>query len=439
MGEVLAKVIFVNRYFHPDQSATSQMVSSLAFGLAELGWQVHAVTSRQLYEDPNARLGAKECFQQVWIHRIWTTRFGRARLFGRSIDYLSFYFSILVSLLRLARRGDIVIATTDPPLVSVMVWLAAAAKGAIQVNWMHDVFPEVARVLDVIPAGPGYRLLLRLRNDSLRNAAANVTVGHRMAAHLKTQGVPAERTVVIHNWADGKVIQPLSQPFNPLRVEWQLQGKFVVGYSGNLGRAHEFKTILDAAQALRDHPDIAFLFIGAGHQLAMIEAEAQQRGLNNVFIRPFQPARRLKQSLSVPDVHLVSLQATLEGLVVPSKFYGIAAVGRPTIFVGEPSGEIPAILADADCGAVAPIGDADALVHLITTLHRSPAQCERWGGNARAAFVQRFDQPVAIARWSKVIADASAAALSTDPQTARDGIAAGPPVASGSARKTPSR
>jgi glycosyltransferase involved in cell wall biosynthesis len=415
------------------------MVSSLAFGLAELGWQVHAVASRQLYEEPNAKLSAKECFRQVWIHRLWTTRFGRGRLFGRSIDYLSFYFSILIALLRLARRGDVIIATTDPPLVSVMVWLAAVAKGAIQVNWMHDVFPEVAQVLGVIPPGPGYRLLLRLRNGSLRNAAINVTVGHRMAAHLKTQGVPAERTVVIHNWADGRTVQPLPRSFNPLRVEWRLQGKFVIGYSGNLGRAHEFKTILDAAQVLRDRPDIAFLFIGAGHQLAMIEAEAQKRGLTNISIRPFQPTWRLKQSLSVPDVHLVSLQAALEGLVVPSKFYGIAAVGRPTIFVGDPSGEIPAILAEAGCGAIAPIGDADALARLILTLQRSPAQCERWGGNARAVFLQRFDQPVAIARWSKVIADAAAAALAVETQTARDEMAAGAPVASGSAGKTPSR
>jgi glycosyltransferase involved in cell wall biosynthesis len=125
--------------------------------------------------------------------------------------------------------------------------------------------------------------------------------------------------------------------------------------------------------------------------------------------------------------------------VVPSKFYGIAAVGRPTIFVGDPSGEIPAILAEAGCGAITPIGDADALARLITTLQRSPAQCERWGGNARAAFLQRFDQPVAIARWSKVIADATAAALAVETQTARDGMAAGAPVASGSARKTPSR
>jgi len=314
------------------------MTSSLAFGLAELGWQVHVIASRQLYDDAGANLAGRESCRQVLVHRLWTTRFGRGRLVGRAIDYLSFYLSISGSLLRLARRGDVIVATTDPPLVSVLVWLATAITGATQVNWLQDVFPEVARVLGVIPPGSGHWLLVRLRNASLRNAAINVAVGNRMAAYLQRQGVPADRLTVIHNWADGAAIRPLSRPFNPLRVEWCLMDKFVVGYSGNLGRAHEFMTILRAAEALRNQSEIRFLFIGGGHHLALIEAETRRRGLTNVVIRPFQPAWRLKQSLAVPDVHLVSLQAALEGLVVPSKFYGIAAAGRPTIFVGDPSG-----------------------------------------------------------------------------------------------------
>jgi glycosyltransferase involved in cell wall biosynthesis len=146
----------------------------------------------------------------------------------------------------------------------------------------------------------------------------------------------------------------------------------------------------------------------------------------------------LKQSLAVPDVHLVSLQAALEGLVVPSKFYGIAAAGRPTIFVGDPSGEIARVLAAAACGVTVAVGDVDALIHHITALYRCPARRELWGSNARALFMQRFDQPMAIARWSKVIADAAAAAA-TNPQTARDGIAVAPPIAAKVARKTPSR
>jgi colanic acid biosynthesis glycosyl transferase WcaI len=433
----VAKIIFVNRYFCPDESATSQMTSSLAFGLADLGWQIHVITSRQLYHDAGAKLAKRDSVRNVSVHRLWTTCFGRGRLIGRAVDYFSFYLSIFGTLLRIARRGDVIVATTDPPLVSVLVWFVTAITGATQVNWMHDVFPEVARVLGVVPTGFGYRLLVRLRNASLRNAVINVTVGDRMAAYLQQQGVPSERLMAIHNWADGAAILPLAPLFNPLREEWGLKDKFVVGYSGNLGRAHEFATILRAAEALRNEPQIRFLFIGTGHQLASIEAEAQRRALTNVVIRPFQPSWRLKLSLAVPDVHLVSLQAALEGLVLPSKFYGIAAAGRPTIFVGDPAGEIPQVLAEASCGSTVAVADADALVHHITRLHHSPAQRELWGSNARALFTQRFDRPVAIARWSKVIADATAAAIAAAPLRAGDAMASGPAVTIEAVRKTP--
>lgn len=415
------------------------MTSSLAFGLADLGWQVHVITSRQLYDDAGANLAGNDHFRQVSVHRLWSTRFGRERLVGRAIDCLSLYLSIFGSLLRLARRGDVIVATTDPPLVSVLVWLATAITGATQVNWLHDVFPEVARVLRVIPAGFIHGMLVRLRNGSLRNAAINVAVGNRMVAYLQQQGVPADRLTVIHNWADGGSILPLARRFNPLCGEWGLGGKFVVGYSGNLGRAHEFTTILQAAEALRDRSEIVFLFIGSGHHFTFIEAEMRRRGLTNVAIRPFQPSWRLKQSLAVPDVHLVSLQPALEGLVVPCKFFGIAAAGRPTIFVGDPSGEIPRVLAEAACGVTVSVGDVDGLVQQIIALQISPALGQLRGRNARALFMQQFDRPMAIAQWAKVLADATAAALASRPQATRDGIAAGPPVATGIVRKTPSQ
>lgn len=46
------KLIFLNRYFFPDYSATSQMLTDLAFHLAEVGHEVHVICSRQLYESP---------------------------------------------------------------------------------------------------------------------------------------------------------------------------------------------------------------------------------------------------------------------------------------------------------------------------------------------------------------------------------------------------
>src|SRR5208282_5665127 len=85
------RVIFINRFFFPDHSATSQILTDLAFHLAGGETEVRVVTSQQRYDDPNAHLPEAESIGGVAIHRISTTRFGRSALIGRGVDYLSFY------------------------------------------------------------------------------------------------------------------------------------------------------------------------------------------------------------------------------------------------------------------------------------------------------------------------------------------------------------
>ena len=145
----MTRLIFLNRYFYPDHSASSQILSDLAFHLATIGKEVHVVTSRQLYDDHRARLPAEEIVRGVHIHRIPTTRFGRSTLLGRSLDYLSFYASMWRYTRALARQNDILIAKTDPPLISVLAMLAARHRGAHLVNWLQDIYPEVAMQLGV--------------------------------------------------------------------------------------------------------------------------------------------------------------------------------------------------------------------------------------------------------------------------------------------------
>src|SRR5258705_445264 len=99
----MPRLIFLNRFFFPDHSATSQMVSDLAFHLAGSGSDVHVITSRQLYDDPQAVLPERESVRGVTVRRMGSTRFGRKHLFGRGLDYLSFFVSARAALLELAQ------------------------------------------------------------------------------------------------------------------------------------------------------------------------------------------------------------------------------------------------------------------------------------------------------------------------------------------------
>jgi colanic acid biosynthesis glycosyl transferase WcaI len=111
----LRRVIFLNRFFHPDHSAKSQVVSDLAFHLAASGTDVHAITSGQLYDLPRAALAKEELVNGVHVHRLATTRFGHSGLLGRVLDYASYYGLMWYSARSLVDHGDILVAKTDPP------------------------------------------------------------------------------------------------------------------------------------------------------------------------------------------------------------------------------------------------------------------------------------------------------------------------------------
>jgi glycosyltransferase involved in cell wall biosynthesis len=273
------------------------------------------------------------------------------------------------------------------------------------------LFPEVAEVVGLdrrqLPTVV-YDALRVLRNWSLRSAAMNVALGDRMAERLAALGVTSDRVSIIQNWADGVLIEPVASADNPLRREWGLDGKFVVGYSGNLGRAHEYHTLLDAITRLEGatpgSSEILWLFVGGGALHGAFANELRVRGLKSVLFKPYQPRDRLAHSLSAADVHLVHLKPELEGLIVPSKFYGIAAAGRPTIFVGDRDGEIARIIRRRDLGYVVAQGDGAELAARVLALARDPDLCREIGARARQACEDEFEKRIAIDRWEALLA-----------------------------------
>jgi hypothetical protein len=160
------------------------------------------------------------------------------------------------------------------------------------------------------------------------------------------------------------LVRPVAHDKNPLRDAWGLKGTFVVAYSGNLGRVHDLATVL-----------------------------------NNVLLRPYQPRDELAFSLSVADVHLVTLRPEFEGLVVPSKFYGVAAVGRPTLFVGDPGGEVARMIARHECGVSMRSGDGAALAAAIEALSHDRAGRDAMGRRARTMLETYFDRRIAMEQW----------------------------------------
>jgi glycosyltransferase involved in cell wall biosynthesis len=394
------------------------MLSDLSFRLAEYGVSVTVVTSRQLYEDPRAALPPREVTHGVTVHRVAGATRGRARIVGRALDYVSFHAAAGVELLKILRKGDVVVAKTDPPLISLAVAYAAALRGAVLVNWLQDLFPEVASVLtpNLIPAW-AERCLIGARNRSLRRAAMNVVLSESMRARLLAAGIAAARVRIVPNWADTASVRPQAAAESATRLRLGLAGRFVVGYSGNLGRAHEFDTLIGAARLLRRDSRFAFLITGGGAKADALREAVQAEGLDSFFFQGYQPAELLSDSLAAADLHFVSLLPALEGLIVPSKTYGILAAGRAVLYVGATDGDLARLVTERDCGIAVAVGDSARLAAELVALRDSPARLQAMGVKARQLAVSRYTSEHAVADWLEFLEDIAPSSVRSTPRT----------------------
>jgi glycosyltransferase involved in cell wall biosynthesis len=389
------KVVFVNRFYWPEIPATGQLLTDLAQGLAARDWEVSVITSAAHPDVPRL-----EQHHGVTIHRVGGTRWARGGTSGKAIDFGTFFLGATRLVFRQAGPGTILVPMTDPPLLGVGVGFVAACRGAGTVHWIQDIYPEVAIAL---LQHSWLGILRPLRNLAWRKAAACVTVGRDMTQAMIRAAVSPERVHVAPNWAPAGVVPLAPITPNALRKKWGLDGKFVVAYSGNLGRVHDLDPIIDLAEALRTDLEVVVVFIGDGVQRLQLETAARARSLANVAFFPPQPRDRLSESLALGDLHLVTLRPGCEGYVFPSKLYGIAAAGRPILFVGPPDCDVASTVREHDLGQAFARENTAGLAAAVRRLASDRAAWSRHSA-AALAFAAQHTAARAVDRWHHVLA-----------------------------------
>ena len=393
---MVRRLLFINRVYPPAVGATGEMLAALAAALAQRGWEVTVLTTRASGQP--AQLNTAEDVRVVQTAGMAFVGAGHGR---RALAYIALYPKLLWRAIRLASY-DVVVTKTDPPMQLVLGAMLRKLKRVRTVHWAQDIYPEVAEQLGVIaPAGLLAQLMRTLSRWALREHDHVIAVGRCMEQRLRGRGVPAEKVTVIPNWAPGTV-RPIPHAENPFRTEHGLHDRFVVMYSGNMGLAHSFETILSAAAMLKQtSPEVLFLFIGEGPRLAWLKEQARLHSLDNVHFLPYQPRARLAESLSAADVHLVTMHERLCGLVVPSKVYGALAAGRPCLFLGPEESEVARLLREHQCGEVLPNPQDALLAERIAGWQRAPERCEAAGCRARQAVARSF--PAAVSSFETVL------------------------------------
>jgi glycosyltransferase involved in cell wall biosynthesis len=399
------RVYFFNRFFWPDNSATAQILTDLCRGLDDQRFAVTVVTSRLNYGDSSIEYPAIEDLNGVTVLRLWSTRFGRASLAGRLMDYITIYLSFFLFLLRQPVAGDICVFKTDPPLLSLPGAVAKSICGFDMISWCQDIFPEVAISEIQLPVGSRwiFQLLAGARNWSLQSSEAVVVLGRDMAKFLEARGVSKTKLWTISNWSVQEEQKATGE--HGLRKAWDIpEGTFVVGYSGNLGRAHDWKTMFAAAELLKDENGLLFLCCGGGYGYEQLQSAVHRSGLEGIFrFLPYQPLKDLSSSLRVPDVHWLTLKSSLSPFIFPSKFFGILQAGRAMIFIGSKSGEIAELIELNRIGFVTGEGEGEALAPSIQEMKADIEATRKSGQHARTLWETHYQKSVEIEKWHRML------------------------------------
>jgi glycosyltransferase involved in cell wall biosynthesis len=407
----LQKILIISKPFYPQVAAIGQLLTDLSEDLINAGYKVKVITGNpnNIFVKNNT-IPRKENYKGIEIIRLKNTTFTKYRMAGRVLNYLNFHFLVFSRVL-FYERPHLVFVLSTPPFISFSGLMLKTLKKSKVIYNVQDLFPDLAIELGKLKNKLFIGFLKKLSVLIVRKVDKVVVVGEYMekkiGEELLKETIYNNHIITIHNWADGDKIKVLRGDIedNFLRKKWGLEGNFVVLYSGNIGYLHEFDTIISAADFLAKErlKEIVFVFIGEGIKKNYIEEKAREKGLNNILFFPYQPREMLTYSLGLADVSLVTLEKGFEGMVVPSKIYGILASGRPVIVVVGGESEIVGIIRKGKCGKIVKIRDYQALVNSIMDYYKNSKKCREDGLNGRRYFEKNFDRKIATKKYIEVI------------------------------------
>ncbi len=395
MAMAKPSILFINRVYAPEKGATGRMLHDLALGFVSDGWSVGVLTT-----------GPKEIegeFEGVQLRKLKASP--KQSLF----NYITIWLRLFKAVWG-AKKVDIIVTMTDPPMISIIGRLIAKKNKIAHIHWCQDIYPDLLPVLDVKCPAYLLRRLKSLSEWSLKTCARIIVIGECMARRIGTPDIDPRRVTFIPNWPDRELHAAQENQFHPsplmkesLKLDKPLvvnhEPKFRVLYAGNIGRAHPIDTILEAAALLQlSNPEIEFLFVGEGEGFDRLAEARQRRNLENIRLLPTQPKFRLREMMQGGDLHLISMKKEAAGLLVSSKIYSALAAERPTVFIGPEDCEIANILGKYGAGSVIGQDEAGALAQEILDYRMDGSKWFNAHKGARKGF-EAFNADNAIQSW----------------------------------------
>ncbi|HEY2121756.1 MAG TPA: glycosyltransferase family 4 protein [Candidatus Acidoferrum sp.] len=335
---------------------------------------------------------------RVRIIRVGSTDYPRLQMKKRIFNYLSY---VLLSVPRaLFLSCDLVLAMTDPPFEGIIGAFVALLKRRPFVYNIRDMYPDMAVGGSIVNPGFLSRIWEKLHRWALRRATRVVVLGEDMRNRISGKGVSAGNISIVRDGADLPADSsiPIVLDHDVIRA---IRGnfRFVLLHAGNLGFYGAWDTLIKgAAELSRD--GIGLVFVGDGAQRDRLQSAAKD--IPNIRFLDFFPGSKIPSVLAAADAHVITVKRGLEGVVVPSKMYGILAAGKPIVAVAPDECDVVSIGKERGFSISA---DPDDATHFANCARQMAADPEivRKMGQASLAAAPEFERSKELVKLIRIM------------------------------------
>ncbi|MFO0941579.1 MAG: glycosyltransferase family 4 protein [Pirellulales bacterium] len=402
-------LVLLYHFFHPDDVISARLYADLGAWASKNRWRVVAMPTIRSCHDEKASFPSREVHDGVEIRRVWRPAMSQTGTIGRLVNTM---FVLLAwtwrAIVTSRSESECVVIGTDPPLgvLAAIPWRLFRRRTKI-IHWCHDLYPDAAVAEGMIEEGS---LIVRLINWFTRWAYLKcdyvVDLGSCMRSRLqntiKAHGSTCvAKPATITPWA---LVEPKSLPESNDDTKTDLFGcSSALGflYSGNLGRAHSFAEFVGLAKLLESENSV-FCFAGRGPKIDEVKTLCSKT--KNLRVAGFASELELLNRLSAADVHLVSLQPSWTGCVVPSKFFGALSVGRPVLFSGSDESAIAKWIREYSVGWVlSEVTDYHLIANELSELARNRPKLLELHQHCFEIYRKHFSKQQQLETWSTIL------------------------------------
>lgn len=413
------KLLIYAHYYVPDVASTGQILRELAEGMLD-AFDITVICVVPSYDGTVAdeykkHKYYKENINGINVIRIRVPEFSKANKMSRIKNILGYFFGAMSATFKVGKQ-DYVFSISQPPILGGLlgVW-GKWVKRAKYIYNIQDFNPEQTMAVGYSKNKLILKAMMWFDKFSCKRSNIVITVGRDLVETMNTRfkGKKAPKTVMINNWINENEIYPLASDHERIvtfKKQYGIENKFVIMYSGNIGLYYDLENLIKVVECFKnaktpDGREVVFAFVGAGSVLDKLVEYKNKQGLDNVVFIPYQDKGDLIYSLNAGDVHWCVNAKGIKGVSCPSKYYGLAAAGKPVLGVLESGSEIRCIIEETQGGLCCEPCDYESVEKNIQWFidNASSEELELMGKRGRDYLVENLTKDVSVAKYKEAI------------------------------------